>query len=368
MNTPSVPSISSVPSMSSAGTGAAPLLEIDGLRTYFDTLQGEVRSVNGVSYRVEAGQTVGVVGESGCGKSVTALSVMRLVPTPPGRFAGGAIRYRGTDLLKLSEPEMRKIRGNRISMIFQEPMTSLNPVLTVGRQIAETVMLHQRVGRKEAMARATEMLRLVQIPEPHRRVDEYPHQLSGGMRQRVMIALALACNPELLIADEPTTALDVTIQAQILELLRALQKQLGMGIVMITHDLGVVAECCDRVVVMYAGRKVEEADVLDLFDRPLHPYTRALMASMPSMNTHTARLTEIPGIVPAPYEAERGCPFAPRCGFATERCARQMPQLEDHGTEGAPHLAACFHVDKVVRRTAVPVAQAERALLRGAPA
>ena len=329
-----------------ANTAAAPLLEIDGLRTYFDTLQGEVRSVNGVSYRVEVGQTVGVVGESGCGKSVTALSVMRLIPTPPGRYAGGAIRYRGTDLLKLSEAEMRKIRGNRISMIFQEPMTSLNPVLTIGRQIAETVMLHQQVGRKEALERATEMLRLVQIPEPHRRVNEYPHQLSGGMRQRVMIALALVCHPEVLIADEPTTALDVTIQAQILELLRGLQKKMGMGIVMITHDLGVVAECCDRVVVMYAGRKVEEADVIDLFDRPLHPYTRALMASMPSMNAHTARLTEIPGIVPAPYEPERGCAFAPRCGFATERCRNEIPAIEDHG-EGAAHLVACFEVARV---------------------
>ena len=284
-----------------------------------------MRSVHGVSYRVEAGQTVGVVGESGCGKSVTALSVMRLIQTPPGRFAGGAIRYRGTDLLKLSEAEMRRIRGNRISMIFQEPMTSLNPVLTVGRQIAETVMLHQQVGRREALARATEMLRLVQIPEPQRRVNEYPHQLSGGMRQRVMIALALACHPELLIADEPTTALDVTIQAQILELLRGLQRELGMGIVMITHDLGVVAECCDRVVVMYAGRKVEEADVLDLFERPLHPYTRALMASMPSMNTHSARLTEIPASCP---RRTRRCAAAPsrraaasRASAAATRCA-----------------------------------------------
>ncbi|MDM0009731.1 ABC transporter ATP-binding protein [Variovorax sp. J22G73] len=363
MTTPHVPS-NSAPG-SAPGAATAPLLEIDGLRTYFDTLQGEVRSVNGVSYRVEVGQTVGVVGESGCGKSVTALSVMRLIPTPPGRYAGGAIRYRGTDLLKLSEPEMRKIRGNRISMIFQEPMTSLNPVLTVGRQIAETVMLHQQVGRKEALERATDMLRLVQIPEPHRRVNEYPHQLSGGMRQRVMIALALVCHPEVLIADEPTTALDVTIQAQILALLRGLQKQLGMGIVMITHDLGVVAECCDRVVVMYAGRKVEEADVIDLFDRPLHPYTRALMASMPSMNTHTARLTEIPGIVPAPHEPEGGCPFAPRCGFATERCRNEMPMLEDHGSEGSPHVVACFEVDEVVRRTPVPVAQVELEALHG---
>jgi peptide/nickel transport system ATP-binding protein len=261
-----------------------PLLEVDNLRTHFHTLAGVVRSVDGVSYTVRAGRTLGVVGESGCGKSVTALSILaagaHAAGPPHGRRA-----LRGTDLMQLSEREMRQIRGNRISMIFQEPMTSLNPVLTVGRQIAETVQLHQKASRADAMKRAVEMLRVVQIPEPERRVNEYPHQLSGGMRQRVMIALALACNPEVLIADEPTTALDVTIQAQILELIKRLQKELGMGVVMITHDLGVVAESCDRVVVMYAGKKVEEADVIDLFDRPLHPYTRALMASMPAMNT-----------------------------------------------------------------------------------
>jgi peptide/nickel transport system ATP-binding protein len=306
------------------------LLEIDDLRTHFDTLAGTVRSVDGVSYRLRVGQTLGVVGESGCGKSVTALSIMRLVPTPPGRYASGAIRYRGADLLQLSEKQMRGIRGNRVSMIFQEPMTSLNPVLSVGHQIAE----------------------------PQRRLAEYPHQLSGGMRQRVMIALALACNPEILIADEPTTALDVTIQAQILELLRHLQGQLGMGILMITHDLGVVAECCDRVVVMYAGRKVEEATVTELFDRPLHPYTRALMASMPSMNTAAARLAEIPGMVPAPGDASLGCPFAPRCGFATERCRREAPALTR--PEGGDHEVACFEVARVVQSPlpapAMPVA------------
>ncbi|MEP7300039.1 MAG: ABC transporter ATP-binding protein, partial [Caldimonas sp.] len=234
--------------------------------------------------------------------------------------------------------------GNRISMIFQEPMTSLNPVLSIGRQIAETVQVHQNVGRGEALERSVEMLRLVQIGEPARRVAEYPHQLSGGMRQRVMIALALACNPEVLIADEPSTALDVTIQAQILELLRRLQRQLGMGIVMITHDLGVVAESCDRVVVMYAGRKVEEAATTDLFDRPLHPYTRALMASMPSMNATAARLAEIPGMVPASFEIGPGCPFAPRCAFAVERCRREMPPLERPGTG---HEVACFEVARV---------------------
>jgi peptide/nickel transport system ATP-binding protein len=322
---------------------AAPLLEIDGLRTYFDTLAGTVRSVDGVSYTVQAGQTLGVVGESGCGKSVTALSILQLIPRPPGRFAGGAVRYRGIDLLKLSEAQMREIRGNRISMIFQEPMTSLNPVLTVGRQIAETVQLHQKVGRAQALERAVEMLRVVQIPEPERRANEYPHQLSGGMRQRVMIALALACNPELLIADEPTTALDVTIQAQILDLLKRLQKELGMGVVMITHDLGVVAESCDRVVVMYAGRKVEEADVVDLFDRPLHPYTRALMLSMPAMNTSSRRLAEIPGMVPAPHELGRGCAFAARCPYANERCRSETPGLTEQGER---HVVACFAVEE----------------------
>ncbi|MBI3368014.1 MAG: ABC transporter ATP-binding protein [Burkholderiales bacterium] len=324
---------------------AAPLLEIDNLHTHFDTLSGTVRSVDGVSYHLQAGQTLGVVGESGCGKSVTALSIMRLVPIPPGRYAAGAIRFRGTDLLGLSEKQMRQIRGDRISMIFQEPMTSLNPVLSIGRQIAETVMLHQRVGRKEARERAIEMLKLVQIAEPQRRVDEYPHQLSGGIRQRVMIALALACNPELLIADEPTTALDVTIQAQILDLLKALQRKLGMGILMITHDLGVVAECCERVVVMYAGRKVEEAAVNDLFDRPLHPYTRALMASMPSMNTSTARLNEIPGMVPAPKDLGQGCAFAPRCTHATDRCRREAPALTT--PDGGDHQVACFEAARV---------------------
>jgi len=324
-------------------TRAAPLLEVDDLHTHFDTVGGTVRSVDGVSWTLEAGETLGIVGESGCGKSVTALSILRLVPTPPARH-GGSVRLRGTDLLRLDERAMRQIRGNRISMIFQEPMTSLNPVLSIGRQIAETVTVHQRVGRREALERAVEMLRLVQIAEPERRTTEYPHQLSGGMRQRVMIALALACNPEVLIADEPTTALDVTIQAQILDLLRGLQQRLGMGVVLITHDLGVVAECCDRVVVMYAGRKVEEASALDLFDRPLHPYTRALMASMPSMNAAAARLNEIPGMVPAPQDLGGGCAFAARCAHATARCRADVPLLEEHG---GGHRVACFEVARV---------------------
>ncbi|HEY4068774.1 MAG TPA: ABC transporter ATP-binding protein [Burkholderiaceae bacterium] len=336
---------SSLAPRSALATGE-PLLEVMDLHTHFDTLSGPARAVDGVSYTVRAGQTLGVVGESGCGKSVTALSIMRLLATPPARIHG-AVRLRGTDLLGLSEREMRRVRGNRLSMIFQEPMTSLNPVRTIGRQIAETVQVHQGLGRAQALQRAAEMLRVVQIPEPERRVHEYPHQLSGGMRQRVMIALALACNPEVLIADEPTTALDVTIQAQILELIRRLQQQLGMGVVMITHDLGVVAESCDRVVVMYAGRKVEEADVLELFDRPLHPYTRALMASMPAMNTRTKRLAEIPGLVPSPQSPRRGCDFAARCALANERCRREIPQLTEHrdAAHGA-HVVACFAVEE----------------------
>ncbi len=319
-----------------------PLLEIENLHTRFDTLDGPARAVEGVSYTVRAGQTLGVVGESGCGKSVTALSIMRLLPSPPARITG-SIRLHGTELLSLSEAQMRRIRGNRISMIFQEPMTSLNPVLTVGRQIAETVQVHQHVSRTEGLKRAVEMLRLVQIPGAERRVNEYPHQLSGGMRQRVMIALALACNPEVLIADEPTTALDVTIQAQILELIAKLRQELGMGVVMITHDLGVVAESCDRVVVMYAGCKVEEADVLDLFERPLHPYTRALMASMPAMTGTAVRLNEIQGLVPSPQSPRHGCSFAPRCGYANARCSAEIPRLTEQGRD---HAVACFAIEE----------------------
>jgi len=322
----------------------APLLEVDDLRVTFDTVAGPVRAVDGVSWRLDSGGTLGIVGESGCGKSVTALSILRLLRTPPARLAG-QVRYRGDDLLGKSERQMRRIRGDRISMIFQEPMTSLNPVLSIGRQIAETVVLHQKVPMREARERAVAMLRLVQIAEPERRIDEYPHQLSGGMRQRVMIALALACHPEVLIADEPTTALDVTIQAQILALLADLQARLGMGVVLITHDLGVVAETCDRVVVMYAGRKVEEASTVDLFERPLHPYTRALMASMPSLNATAARLAEIPGMVPAARDLGRaGCAFAPRCPHAGARCRAETPPLENHG-DG--HVAACFAIEAV---------------------
>ena len=310
---------------------ASPLLEIRDLVTEFRTERGPVRAVDGVSFEIPARATLGVVGESGSGKSVTALSIMRLIASP-GRIAGGAIHYAGRDLLALSPAEMRKIRGNRIAMIFQEPMTSLNPVFTAGDQVAEAVRLHQHKSRREARAVAIEMLRLVGIPSPEDRVDAYPHQLSGGMRQRVMIAMALACKPDLLIADEPTTALDVTIQAQILELLRALQRELGMSILLITHDLGVVAETCDEVVVMYAGRVVERARTEALFAAPRHHYTAGLLRSVPSYGDDVAtgdrtRLVEIPGMVPSLAELPVGCKFVDRCPAAQDRCRAEEPAL-----------------------------------------
>ncbi len=328
----------------------SPLLELEGLKTWFFTRDGVVRAVDGVSFRVYAGETLAVVGESGCGKSVTSLSIMRLVPAPSGRVVAGSIRFDGRDLLALAESEMRTIRGNEISMIFQEPMTSLNPVLTIGQQIAEALVLHQGLGRRRARARAVEMLRLVKIPVPERRVKQYPHEFSGGMRQRVMIAMALACSPKLLIADEPTTALDVTIQAQILDLMRELKSKVGAAIVLITHDLGVVAEMAQRVVVMYAGRMVEEAPVEKLFARPRHPYTRGLLDSIPRLEHAAAapgsgkRLAEIPGMVPSLKEETPGCVFAPRCHLATDRCRAQYPPLEEH----APgHWAACWESARV---------------------
>lgn len=329
-------------------SNGAPILEVDNLRTHFFTAAGVVPAVDGVSYHVNAGETLGVVGESGCGKSVTALSILRLVSSPPGRIVGGEIRFHGNNLLALTEPEMERIRGNDISMIFQEPMTSLNPLQTAGHQIAEAIGLHQHVSHRAAMAKAVDMLRLVHIPEPEQRAASYPHQLSGGMRQRVMIAMALSCNPKVLIADEPTTALDVTIQAQILDLMRELRRTLGTAMILITHDMGVVAENADRVVVMYAGRKVEEAPVLELFDRPLHPYTRGLMASIPRRmadGVRRRRLTEIPGIVPNLRDPIAGCAFAPRCAFATEHCRAEAPELTDHG---GGHVAACWHVGRVL--------------------
>src|SRR6187200_3152198 len=314
------------------GSEPMALLEVDNLQTHFRTPDGVNRAVDGVTFHVEAGETLAIVGESGCGKSVTAMSILRLIPEPPGKIAG-AIRFEGRDLLSLSEQEMRAIRGNDISMIFQEPMSSLNPVLTVGRQIGETLRMHQGLDRQAAEARAIEMLTLVGIPEPARRVREYPHQLSGGMRQRVMIAMALACNPKLLIADEPTTALDVTIQAQILQLMLDLKRRVGAAIVLITHDLGVVAEIAERVMVMYAGRKVEEAPVAELFRSPRHPYTRGLLSAVPKLGSSLAatqtRLAEIPGVVPNLKQRIAGCVFASRCAFARDLCWHVAPALEE---------------------------------------
>ena len=322
------------------------LLEVENLQTHFRAPDGINRAVDGVNFHVNAGETVAIVGESGCGKSVTAMSILRLIPEPPGKIAG-SIRFNGKDLLKCSDREMRAIRGNEISMIFQEPMTSLNPVLTVGRQIGETLRLHQGLSSQQAEARAVEMLKLVGIPEPERRVKEYPHQLSGGMRQRVMIAIALACNPKLLIADEPTTALDVTIQAQILDLMRDLKRTVGAAIVIITHDLGVVAEVAERVIVMYAGRKVEEAAVEKLFRNPRHPYTQGLLGSMPklgsSLTGEETRLQEIPGLVPSLKRKLDGCVFASRCAHATDLCRTVAPALEQKA-EG--HIAACHYAIK----------------------
>ena len=325
---------------------AAPLLAVEDLKTYFFTRDGVVRAVDGVSFSVARGETLAIVGESGCGKSVTSLSILRLIASPPGRTVGGRALFEGRDLLQLPLAEMREIRGDAISMIFQEPMTSLNPVLTIGRQIAEVLRLHRGLAREAAWDRALDMLRLVRIPEAERRIHQYPHQLSGGMRQRVMIAMALACEPRLLIADEPTTALDVTIQAQILDLMRELKSRTGAAIVLITHDLGVVAEMAQRVVVMYAGRKVEEAAVIDLFAHPRHPYTRGLLDSMPRLREHdrARRLAEIPGTVPSLTEPIAGCTFAPRCPLASDRCRSEYPPLE----QKAPgHIAACWHSDRV---------------------
>jgi peptide/nickel transport system ATP-binding protein len=312
---------------------SAPLLAVEDLVTTFRTEHGEVRAVDGVSFTVPRGATVGVVGESGCGKSVTALSILRLLPTPPGRIAGGRVLYDGKDLAHLPEDELRRLRGNKISMIFQEPMTSLNPVFTVGEQVAEAVRLHQHRSRKEALERAAELFGLVGIPAPRERLAAYPHQLSGGMRQRVMIAMALACKPDLLIADEPTTALDVTIQAQILELLRRLQRELGMSILLITHDLGVVAETCEEVVVMYAGQVVERAGATALFAAPAHPYTAGLLRSLPGLDDAgpDTDLPEIPGLVPALHERPSACRFQDRCPRVAERCRVEEPQLVPHG-------------------------------------
>jgi len=324
-----------------AMTSLKRILEVSNLQTHFSTDNGVVKAVDGVSFHIDRGETLAVVGESGSGKSVTSLSIMRLLEAPHGRIVGGSILLEGEDLVRKTEAEMRRVRGNDISMIFQEPMTSLNPVYTVGEQIAESIRIHQGKTPQQAMKRAVEMLDLVGISEPARRAKTFPHQMSGGMRQRVMIAIALSCNPKLLIADEPTTALDVTIQAQILELMRDLQREIGMSILFITHDLGVVAEIADRVVVMYAGRAVEEGSVLDIFARPRMPYTAGLMNSIPRIDRaaeRQERLLAIVGNVPSPFSLPQGCSFHPRCGYVQERCKAAVPPLEDSG-DG--HMVRC---------------------------
>ena len=321
-----------------------PLLEVRDLRVSFFTPRGEVRAVDGVSFTIDEGETFGLVGESGCGKSVTALSLLRLLDGN-GRIVGGDIVFAGRRLLALSEEEMRSLRGDQIAMVFQEPMTSLNPVFTVGYQIGEVLEVHRGMSRKQARAEAIELLRLVEIPEPERRVDAYPHQLSGGMRQRVMIAMALACRPRLLIADEPTTALDVTIQAQILDLLAHLQQQFGMAVLFVTHDLGIVAERARRVAVMYAGRIVEEAETATLFRNPLHPYTRGLLRSIPRLGMRVRRLAAIPGSVPDPLSLPSGCRFRDRCTYAVARCGEIDPQLEPFGDSRA---VACIRAQEFV--------------------
>ena len=334
------------------GHNAETVLEVEGLRTYLFTRLGVVKAVDDVSFAIRRAETLAIVGESGCGKTMTALSLLRLVPNPPGRIVSGSVKVDGRDLVTLDEAEMRDIRGNEISMIFQEPMTSLNPVMTIGAQISETIRLHQDLSKSAAMEKTVEMLRLVRIPEPAQRAKEYPHQLSGGMRQRAMIAMALACNPRVLIADEPTTALDVTIQAQILDLILDLQDKLGTAVVLITHDLAVVAETAQRVIVMYAGKKVEEAEVEDLFEAPLHPYTHGLLASIPQLAvmgggaaaSANGRLKEIPGMVPALTNLPPGCSFAPRCPYADEQCRSFYPPYEQ---KRPGHWAACWHSEKL---------------------
>ena len=318
---------------------AEPLLRVNELKTYFHSDGGVARAVDGISLALDKGETLGLVGESGCGKSVTSLSIMRLVPEPPGEIVAGEIRFRGRDLLGLSEGEMRDVRGNDIAMIFQEPMTSLNPVFTCGYQVDEATMLHQGLSRAEARRITVEMLARVGIPDPAQRADEYPHQLSGGMRQRVMIAMALCCHPDLLIADESTTALDVTIQAQILELLDQLQREFGMAVLLITHDLGVIAESADRVAVMYAGKIVESGDVGGIFDDPRHPYTEGLLASMPRLTERVDRLSVIPGSVPDATRFPPACRFAPRCHKAEPVCREVDPPLRD---VGGGHAVGCW--------------------------
>ena len=318
---------------------AAALLEVRGLQTHFASERGVVRAVDGVDLRIERGRTLGIVGESGCGKSVTALSIMGLVPQPPGRIPAGEVLFEGEDLLKLPPARLRDLRGDQLSMIFQEPMTSLNPAFPVGEQIAETIVRHRGVSPAEARPQAIEMLRRVRMPSPERRADDYPHQLSGGMRQRVMIGMALACNPKLLIADEPTTALDVTIQAQILELMRALRAELGTAIILITHDLGVIAELADDVIVMYAGQVIERCAVPRLFAEPQHPYTIGLLGSIPRLHLEQERLSAIEGFVPDAAAMPQGCRFHPRCPFSVEKCRKEVPPLAEITQH---HFVSCW--------------------------
>jgi oligopeptide/dipeptide ABC transporter ATP-binding protein len=323
------------------------LLEVKNLKTYFYTDDGVATAVDDVSYDVDKGETLGLVGESGCGKSVSALSIMRLIPDPPGKIVGGEILFKGKDLLKISEKEMQEVRGNDIGMIFQEPMTSLNPVFTCGNQIEEVLVLHQKLSKAEAKEKSIEMLDLVGIPAPEQRYHEYPHQLSGGMRQRVMISIALACNPEILIADEPSTALDVTVQAQILELINKLQQELGTGVIIITHDLGVIAEVSKRVAVMYASKIVEYGDVIDIFANPKHPYTIGLLNSIPNINKRKSRLSTIEGSVPFPTNFPKGCHFCTRCQFADEKCWNEEPPVVNISPS---HTASCWKLDEVAAK------------------
>ena len=327
----------------------APLLQVRGLKTQFFTGDGTLRAVDGISFQLNKGETLGIVGESGCGKSVTALSIMRLVPNPPGRIVDGEIFFDGTNLLSLSDPEMRRVRGGKISMVFQEPMTSLDPVFTIGQEIMETVRLHQGLNKEEATKKTIEALQLVGMPDAEKRIKSYPHQLSGGMRQRAMIAMALSCHPALLIADEPTTALDVTIQAQILKLIDELKDRLGTSVLLITHDLGVVAEMCDHVAVMYAGHIIEQTDTETLFRDPRHPYTRGLLKAIPRLDVDTPRLHTIEGMVPLLIDLPAGCPFQPRCPSAFDRCSAEMPELIP---TDAHHLVKCHLYD--IRQASKP--------------
>lgn len=319
------------------------LLQVKNLKTYFYTDEGVVKAVDDVSFNIKQGETLAIVGESGCGKSITAMSIMKLIPSPPGKIEGGEIKFKGKDIIKLSDEELRSLRGNKISVIFQEPMTSLNPVFSIGDQIEESIMLHKNISKVEAKKQAIEMIKTVGIPRPEIIADSYPHELSGGMKQRAMIAMAMACDPELLLADEPTTALDVTIQAQILELMKALQKKFNTAILLITHDLGVVAETADYVAVMYAGKIVEEANVFELFKNPSHPYTIGLLKSKPIINKQQDVLYSIPGQVPSPHHMPKGCYFNPRCEKAIEKCRQEQPKLSEINSG---HKVACWLYEK----------------------